>query len=89
MYSVWTHLWLSQLGRGCYGHIVGGHQGYCSTTYRALDGPPQRTVDVNSAGGEKPALGAESLGWIAAPPLARFGTVGNSPTLSVPYHLHL
>lgn len=89
MYRVWTHLWLSQLGRGCYRHIGGGHQGCCSTAYSALDGPPQRTVDVNSAEGEKPALGAESLGWIAALPLARFGMVGNSPNLSVPQPLHL
>lgn len=38
--NVWGHFWLSQLGRGCYWHLVGKDQRCCSTSIQCTAQPP-------------------------------------------------
>lgn len=48
--NVHRHFWLSQLGRGCYQHLVGRGQGGCSPSSNAQHSPPVRHYlpqDVN------------------------------------------
>lgn len=52
------YFWFSQLGVGCYWHLVGGDHGCCSTPYSAQYASPEcgSAPNLSSAEGKKPCL---------------------------------
>lgn len=63
------HFWLSQLGRECYGHVVGRGQGCCYTPCNAHDSP----TTLNRPGRNASSAEAENPGLHQAPAATSHG----------------